>query len=73
MARELGRFYGHTRLGEWIFGGVTRGLLDQLPVLTLSRELAALVQFENRQQIRLLSNRSRVTPPKIHSPNRARP
>lgn len=22
--------YGHTRLGEWVFGGVTRGLLNQL-------------------------------------------
>lgn len=23
--------YGHTRLGEWIFGGMTRGLLDDSP------------------------------------------
>ena len=23
--------YGHSRLGEWIFGGMTRGLLDQAP------------------------------------------
>lgn len=23
--------YGHSRLGEWIFGGVTRGLLDEAP------------------------------------------
>jgi nucleotide-binding universal stress UspA family protein len=24
--------YGHSRLGEWIFGGMTRGLLDEAPV-----------------------------------------
>ncbi len=23
--------YGHSRLGEWVFGGMTRGLLDQAP------------------------------------------
>jgi nucleotide-binding universal stress UspA family protein len=23
--------YGHSRLGEWIFGGMTQGLLDQAP------------------------------------------
>lgn len=27
--------YGHTRLGEWIFGGVTRGLLAVCPVCCL--------------------------------------
>ncbi len=27
--------YGHTRLGEWIFGGVTRGLLADSPVCCL--------------------------------------
>jgi len=27
--------YGHTRLGEWIFGGVTRGLLTTSPVCCL--------------------------------------
>jgi nucleotide-binding universal stress UspA family protein len=27
--------YGHTRLGEWIFGGVTRDLLTQSPVCSL--------------------------------------
>lgn len=27
--------YGHTRLGEWIFGGVTRGLLAASPVCCL--------------------------------------
>jgi nucleotide-binding universal stress UspA family protein len=24
--------YGHSRLGEWIFGGVTRGLIEQPPI-----------------------------------------
>jgi nucleotide-binding universal stress UspA family protein len=24
--------YGHSRLGEWVFGGMTRGLLDKAPV-----------------------------------------
>ena len=27
--------YGHTRLGEWVFGGVTRGLLDSSDVCCL--------------------------------------
>lgn len=27
--------YGHSRLGEWIFGGVTHGLLGSTPVCTL--------------------------------------
>jgi nucleotide-binding universal stress UspA family protein len=27
--------YGHTRLGEWIFGGVTRDLLTNGPVCCL--------------------------------------
>lgn len=27
--------YGHTRLGEWIFGGVTRDLLDGAPICCL--------------------------------------
>jgi len=27
--------YGHSRLGEWIFGGVTQGLLDSSPVCCL--------------------------------------
>ncbi len=27
--------YGHSRLGEWMFGGMTRGLLDQAPVCLL--------------------------------------
>lgn len=27
--------YGHSRLGEWIFGGVTRGLLTESPVCCL--------------------------------------
>jgi len=27
--------YGHSRLGEWIFGGVTRGLLRSCPVCCL--------------------------------------
>jgi nucleotide-binding universal stress UspA family protein len=27
--------YGHSRLGEWAFGGVTRGLLTQSPVCCL--------------------------------------
>jgi nucleotide-binding universal stress UspA family protein len=27
--------YGHSRLGEWVFGGVTRGLLDRSPVCCL--------------------------------------
>jgi nucleotide-binding universal stress UspA family protein len=27
--------YGHSRLGEWIFGGVTQGLLDTSPVCCL--------------------------------------
>ena len=27
--------YGHSRLGEWIFGGVTRGLLEESPVCCL--------------------------------------
>jgi len=27
--------YGHTRLGEWIFGGVTQDLLTQSPVCCL--------------------------------------
>jgi nucleotide-binding universal stress UspA family protein len=29
--------YGHTRLGEWIFGGVTHELLESSPVCCLSR------------------------------------
>ncbi|MEJ0097216.1 MAG: universal stress protein [Bauldia sp.] len=24
--------YGHTRLREWVFGGVTRGLLTRAPI-----------------------------------------
>ena len=24
--------YGHSRLGEWVFGGMTRGLLDEAPI-----------------------------------------
>jgi nucleotide-binding universal stress UspA family protein len=27
--------YGHSRLGEWIFGGMTRGLLDEAPCCLL--------------------------------------
>jgi len=27
--------YGHSRLGEWIFGGVTQGLLATSPVCCL--------------------------------------
>ena len=27
--------YGHTRLGEWIFGGVTRALLRESPICCL--------------------------------------
>ena len=27
--------YGHSRLGEWVFGGVTRGLLEESPVCCL--------------------------------------
>jgi hypothetical protein len=27
--------YGHTRLGEWVFGGVTRDLLTSSPVCCL--------------------------------------
>jgi nucleotide-binding universal stress UspA family protein len=27
--------YGHTRLGEWIFGGVTRELLTTSPICCL--------------------------------------
>jgi nucleotide-binding universal stress UspA family protein len=27
--------YGHSRLGEWVFGGVTRDLLAQSPVCCL--------------------------------------
>lgn len=27
--------YGHTRIREWFFGGVTRGLLDQCPICCL--------------------------------------
>ena len=27
--------YGHTRLGEWVFGGVTRGLLRDSEVCCL--------------------------------------
>jgi nucleotide-binding universal stress UspA family protein len=27
--------YGHSRLGEWVFGGVTRGLLDESQVCCL--------------------------------------
>jgi nucleotide-binding universal stress UspA family protein len=27
--------YGHSRLGEWIFGGVTRALIDDGPVPVL--------------------------------------
>ena len=27
--------YGHSRLGEWVFGGVTRDLLDRSPVCCL--------------------------------------
>ena len=27
--------YGHTRLGEWIFGGVTHDLLTRSPVCCL--------------------------------------
>jgi nucleotide-binding universal stress UspA family protein len=23
--------YGHSRLGEWMFGGMTRGLLEEAP------------------------------------------
>jgi nucleotide-binding universal stress UspA family protein len=26
------RAYGRGRLGEWVFGGMTRGLLDEAPV-----------------------------------------
>jgi nucleotide-binding universal stress UspA family protein len=24
--------YGHSRLGEWMFGGMTRGLLEEAPI-----------------------------------------
>jgi nucleotide-binding universal stress UspA family protein len=27
--------YGHSRLGEWIFGGMTRELLDTSPIACL--------------------------------------
>jgi nucleotide-binding universal stress UspA family protein len=27
--------YGHSRLGEWIFGGVTRGLIATSPICCL--------------------------------------
>jgi len=27
--------YGHSRLGEWMFGGMTRGLLDEAPVCVM--------------------------------------
>ena len=27
--------YGHSRLGEWVFGGMTKGLLDEAPVCLL--------------------------------------
>ena len=27
--------YGHTRLGEWVFGGVTRGLLQRSDICCL--------------------------------------
>jgi nucleotide-binding universal stress UspA family protein len=27
--------YGHSRLGEWVFGGATRGLLEESPVCCL--------------------------------------
>lgn len=27
--------YGHSRLGEWMFGGMTRGLLQQAPICLL--------------------------------------
>jgi nucleotide-binding universal stress UspA family protein len=27
--------YGHTRLGEWVFGGVTRGLLERSDICCL--------------------------------------
>ncbi|MEY9434434.1 nucleotide-binding universal stress UspA family protein [Bradyrhizobium elkanii] len=27
--------YGHSRLGEWMFGGMTRGLLQQVPICLL--------------------------------------
>jgi nucleotide-binding universal stress UspA family protein len=27
--------YGHSRLGEWMFGGMTRGLLDEAPFCLL--------------------------------------
>jgi nucleotide-binding universal stress UspA family protein len=27
--------YGHSRLGEWVFGGVTRDLLNRSPVSCL--------------------------------------
>jgi nucleotide-binding universal stress UspA family protein len=27
--------YGHSRLGEWIFGGMTRGLLAESPICCL--------------------------------------
>ncbi len=38
LAKDLGAdlivsgAYGHSRLGEWVFGGMTRGLLDEAPV-----------------------------------------
>lgn len=37
LAKDLGAdlivsgAYGHSRLGEWVFGGMTRGLLDEAP------------------------------------------
>jgi nucleotide-binding universal stress UspA family protein len=27
--------YGHSRLGEWMFGGMTRGLLNEAPCCLL--------------------------------------
>jgi nucleotide-binding universal stress UspA family protein len=27
--------YGHSRLGEWMFGGMTRGLLNEAPVCVM--------------------------------------
>ena len=27
--------YGHSRIGEWVFGGVTRDLLDHAPICCL--------------------------------------
>ncbi len=28
--------YGHSRLGEWMFGGMTRGLLQQAAICLLT-------------------------------------